>query len=311
MTHSLVGWALAETGLMRRSRKGLAACVLAANMPDIDVFFGWSPWAPLAMHRGFTHGLVGGVLLMPPLLAALLWLFDRWQAKRGKVFARGPRMHFGWLVTLCYLGALTHPLLDLQNVYAVQLFSPMSGAWFHTDGLFIIDPWVWIVLGLGIWRRRRSGSAVPAIAALLVVLAYIAANIGIARLAYEAPGVRADRIFAGPEPLAFWRREVIWREGGMIGKGRYDLLRKADALISREPLRPDNMADPLVRRAAAANLEVARFLAWSNLPMAGIERRGCTARVTFRDARFEGPRFENSFSASAEVPTDGPGCAGR
>ena len=41
LTHSLVGWALAETGLKRRTRLGTAACVLAANMPDIDVFFGW------------------------------------------------------------------------------------------------------------------------------------------------------------------------------------------------------------------------------------------------------------------------------
>lgn len=45
LTHSLAGWALAETGLKRRTRKGLAALVLAANMPDIDVFFGWVPWA--------------------------------------------------------------------------------------------------------------------------------------------------------------------------------------------------------------------------------------------------------------------------
>ena len=54
-------------------------------MPDIDVFFGWVGWAPLAMHRGFTHGLVGGVLVMPPLLAGLLWLLDRWQVapRRG------------------------------------------------------------------------------------------------------------------------------------------------------------------------------------------------------------------------------------
>ena len=69
LTHSLAGWALGQTGLKPQTRKGLAALILGANMPDIDVFFGWVPWAPLATHRGFTHGLVGGVLLMPPLLA--------------------------------------------------------------------------------------------------------------------------------------------------------------------------------------------------------------------------------------------------
>ncbi|MES2300863.1 MAG: metal-dependent hydrolase, partial [Pseudomonadota bacterium] len=95
LTHSLVGWALAETGLKRRTRKGVAACVLAANLPDIDVFFGWAPWAPLAMHRGFTHGLVGGVLLLPPVLAGLLWLVDRWHVQRGRIAADAPPMRFG------------------------------------------------------------------------------------------------------------------------------------------------------------------------------------------------------------------------
>lgn len=132
LTHSLVGWALAETGLKHRSRKGLAALVLAANMPDIDVFFGWAPWAPLAMHRGFTHGLVGGVVLMPPLLVSLLWLFDRWQALRGKIAQEAPPLRLGWLVLLSYLGAITHPLLDLQTVYAVQLLSPWSERWFRS-----------------------------------------------------------------------------------------------------------------------------------------------------------------------------------
>jgi inner membrane protein len=47
-------------------------------MADIDVFFGNAPWDPLAIHRGFTHGLVGGVLVMPPILAGLLWLLDWW-----------------------------------------------------------------------------------------------------------------------------------------------------------------------------------------------------------------------------------------
>jgi inner membrane protein len=166
LTHSLVGWALAETGLKRRTRKGLAATVLAANLPDIDVFFGWAPWPPLAMHRGFTHGLIGGVLVLPPVLAILLWLLDRWQARRGRLADDSPPMRFGWLLALCWIGALTHPLLDLQNVYAIQLLSPASERWFHTDGLFIISPWLLAMLGLGIWRARRGGSGRPAMLAL-------------------------------------------------------------------------------------------------------------------------------------------------
>ena len=61
-THSLVGWALGQAGLKTKTRKGLAALILGANMPDIDVFFQWVSWAPLAMHRGSNaqYGILFG-----------------------------------------------------------------------------------------------------------------------------------------------------------------------------------------------------------------------------------------------------------
>lgn len=307
LTHSLVGWALAETGLKHRTRKGLAACVLAANMPDIDVLFGWSPWVPLATHRGFTHGLVGGVLVMPPLLAALLWLFDRWQVSRGSRFSSGLPMRFGWLLALSYLAALTHPLLDLQNTYAIQLFSVASSAWFHTDGLFIVSPWLLAILALGIWRSRKRGSGGPAAWALAGAVLFIAGNIGIslaARHAVTAQGARPDRVFAGPEMLAFWRRDMAWREHDAITQGRYDPL---TGKLDHGPPVPDGMDDPQVPRAAVATPRIIKFLAWSQLPMARVERAGCSATVTFSDARFHGSLTGRSFVVSATVPA---GCAG-
>lgn len=319
LTHSLVGWALAETGLKRRTRKGLAACVLAANMPDIDVFFGWAPWAPLAMHRGFTHGLVGGVLLMPPLLAGLLWLLDRWQIARGAHFKSGLAMRFGWLLALCYLGAITHPLLDLQNTYSVQLMSPTSARWFHTDGLFIISPWLLAILGAGIWLARqrwrcgRPRAGRPASVALAGAVAFIALNIGISALAWTSiPNYAGtDRVFASPEPLLFWRREVVWRSHSRIAQGRYDPLHAASGITEVAPARSDNMYEPLVRRAIAASPEVVDFLDWSQMPFARIERQGCEATVTFGDARFMAPRMAGSFTHIVTVPTGDPDCPAR
>lgn len=284
----------------------MAACILAANLPDIDVFFGWAPWAPLAMHRGVTHGLVGGVVFLPPVLAVLLWLLDRWQLANGKVATDAPRMHFGWLLALSWLGAITHPLLDLQNVYAVQLLSPATGRWFYTDGLFIVSPWLLAFLGFGIWRARKGKSGRPAIVALLATIVFILVNMAISAMAWRAPTTdvpyaRPDRVFASPEPLLFWRRNVVWRAGGAITHGRFDPLRGAARLLDYGPQVADNMSLPVVKRAAMATHEVRDFLAWSQMPTARVERDGCNVTVTFGDARFAGPVMAGGFQETVSL----------
>jgi len=318
LTHSLVGWALGQTGLKRRTRKGLAALVLGANMPDIDVFLGWVPWAPLATHRGFTHGLFGGVLLMPPLLAALLWLLDRWQVRRGAEFRSGLAMHFGWLVALSYLGTLTHPLLDWQNIYAVQLFSPFDSHWYHTDGLFIIDVWILVALGFAIWlsrRRERRGEdwRKPPRAAFAALILYIALNAALSAWAknevqVSEPYASPDAIFASPPPAAFWKRELVWRQRGMLAWGTYDPLVSPAGLAGSDtdPV-PDRMADPLVRQALATP-EMASFARWSVLPFARLERNGCNVRVIFGDARYGRTVAGNRFRREVLLSNAAPGC---
>jgi inner membrane protein len=319
LTHSLAGWVLAETGLKRRTRKGLAALVLAANMPDIDVFTGWVPWLPLATHRGFTHGLLGGVVVMPPILAGLLWLLDRWQVSRGAQFRSGLTMHFGWLLALCYLGAITHPLLDWQNTYAVQLMSPWNTRWYHNDALFIIDPWIWLTLGLGIWlsrrreRRQTPRPGRPAIVAAALAVLYIAGNGIISQMAREAPVkgppyAKPDRAFASPPPLAFWRREVIWREAGRIGRVPYNLFVNATTISRQAATMPDNLDDPMVRRAMRGDPEIEKFLRWSVMTTAKVDREACSAMVTFGDARFSDLRVSGGFTHRTRVPLRRPGC---
>ena len=79
LTHSLAGWALGQAGLKTRTRKGLAALILGANMPDIDIFFGRRRGIRWRSTAALPTALVGGLIVMPPLLAGLLWLLDRWQ----------------------------------------------------------------------------------------------------------------------------------------------------------------------------------------------------------------------------------------
>jgi inner membrane protein len=319
LTHTLAGWALGQTGLKHKTRKGLAALILGANMPDIDVFTGWVPWVPLATHRGFTHGLVGGVLLMPPMLAGLLWLLDHWQVRRGAEFISGLPMRFGWLVALSYLGTLTHPLLDWQTAYAIQLFSPFDSRWYHTDALFIIDLWIWLGLGAAIWisKRRESGDQPrwqrPPIVALAVLLAYIAANAGLSALAGRAlvagpPYASPEVIVASPPPVLFWQRQLVWRQDGQLSRGTFDPTRSPTKLQSFTAPEPDGMADPLARQAMTATPEVVRFMRWSILPMAKVARDGCRVTVSFNDARFADGFARDRFWLSVTVPTVDPGC---
>ena len=293
LTHSLAGWALGQAGLKSQTRKGLAALILGANMPDIDVFLGWVPWDPLAIHRGFTHSFVGGVVVMPPILAGLLWLLDRWQVSRGTTFGSGPPMRFGWLVALAYIGAISHPSLDVLTTYAVQLLSPFSNGWYHSDGLFIIDVWIWLLLGGAIaWSKRlekRGGNwRRPPQIAIAIGLVYIAANFAISWRAHAAvhewSGERPVKsIFASPPPFYFWRRELVWSEGDCYRRSRYAPFVGFGAVGACEPT---HMADPAVREAIRRSKVLQKFLKWSILPQAEVVRWQCRARITIGDARY-------------------------
>lgn len=315
LTHSLAGWALGQAGLKTKTRKGLAALILGANMPDIDVFFGWAPWEPLAMHRGFTHGVIG-ILLMPPLLAGLLWLLDRWQLKRGQTFASGPQMRWGWLVASSYIGAITHPLLDLLTTYSVQLLSPFTNAWYHADGLFIIDPWVWLLLGGAIlWSRRlqkRAGEwRRPAQVAIGIVFAYVGLNLLITDRAVAGVRERAgerpvEAIFASPSPIFSWRRQLVWRDGDCYRRSAYDPLGGGFDPVSA--CEPTNMLDPRVREAVRRDPALRKFLGWSVLPAAEVEVGRCATTVSIGDARYGGAGTRSRLMRQSVLPARDTGC---
>jgi inner membrane protein len=237
---------------------------------------------------------------MPPILAGLLWLLDRWQLRNRTEFRSGLPMHFGWLIGLCYLGAITHPYLDLLTTYSVQLFSPLSARWYHADGLFIIDIWIWLVLALGIGlskSREKKGSSWrwPAQIAVATVLAYIGANLSITWVAHQklsvcsACGGPPQQVFASPPPVEFWKRDLVWRDGQCYRRGSFDMVRDSFGPVSA--CKPTNMNNSVVREAIRRDPRLQKFLKWSILPQADVVLDGCSARVTIGDARYgEGRR---------------------
>ena len=295
LAHSLAGMALAEAGLRHKTGLATATLVLAANLPDVDalgLLFGEN----LAWRRGWTHGPVA-MLVLPPLLVAGLVLFDRWQAQRGTRPADRPALHRGWLLALAYIGWLSHPLLDFMNTYGIRLLMPFSERWFYGDVLFIIDVWLWITLGLGVWlsrRRRRTEAATarPAQVCLAAAVAYMGAMGAsslvaeqMARRAAEVRGLGPVRtVVASPVPINPFRRRIVFATDHAYGFGVLNWLPPGN--LTLEPrLVPHNMQDPAVAEARKVKA-VRDFLYWSRLPFVRVERTASKTRVILADARY-------------------------
>ena len=272
LTHSLVGAVMGRMGLKRLTPLAMPALIVSANLPDIDSFvaplFGVSP---RVAHRGFTHG-IGGLATIPFLAAAIILLWQRFQpSKEGPVKLRG-------LILLCFLGTLSHPLLDYLTGYGTRLLEPFSHRWFYGDTLFIVDPWIWIMLILGLelsWRAERNGRdwTRPAMWAFGAVLGYIALNatISLRSVALTRPLVERvaepHLIVATEEPLLFWRRHMLWRSDVVAGSGEYDPLEGLNHVRLDPHIAPVRLDDPELARAALKNRDVRDFLFWSRMPL--------------------------------------------
>src|SRR5580765_6509721 len=145
LTHSLVGLTIAKAGLERLSPYATTVCVVSANIADADfayLVFGDS-WTWLNHHRGITHSIVGTVaigLLIPMLACAIERLV-------GVISHRRSRIRFGGLLMASMIAAATHPFLDWTNNYGIRPLLPWSGQWFYGDLVYIVDPYIWLLLG--------------------------------------------------------------------------------------------------------------------------------------------------------------------
>lgn len=283
LTHSLVGALIGQAGLKRKTGLAMPALIIGANLPDVDAAcFLWLDGVQhLGFRRGITHGPIAWVLL-PLVLAGLLWGWDRWQAKRGKRPEGRLPVRFGWLYALAFIGCLTHPALDWLNSYGIRFLAPFSWEWFYGDALFIIDLWVWLGLAFATWlslRRERANRDFAGVAqvALGALLLYAGGNAAISRLEKWMHSDSAVLI-PNPVPLAFWQRQDIWGDGDGIWwvEGR----RVGDVPLSQCSLSTTRQSDS----------QVDAFLTWSRAPF--VERLEGGA-WNLSDARFasRGGRF--------------------
>lgn len=145
LAHSLVGLTTAKAGLGRLSPLATSVCILAANSPDIDVAIGLfsDRWTLLKHHRGLTHSIVGTVVL-GILLPLIFYVAERAICHFRR---RSPGIRLRGLLIASLIATATHPIMDWTNNYGIRPWLPWSGRWIYGDLTFVIDPYIWLIVG--------------------------------------------------------------------------------------------------------------------------------------------------------------------
>jgi inner membrane protein len=314
LCHTLVGAACGEAGLKRRTALGSATLMIAANLPDIDVLVFATDVPSVAFRRGWTHGVLAQALL-PVALAVVMLLIGRLlsamraqpqivpslagneglshnsAAFHPEVIQRR-RCDLGALLLLSYVGVLSHVALDWLNNYGVRLLMPFSGRWFYGDAVFILDPWLWLILGIGVWwscQRNMTGAARWALVAATI---YIGGMVISARAARSfvlgewraVHGTDPLALMVGPVAITPFRRTVILDAGDRYVTGTFKWFPPRVTFDPEDVPKRDQ--DPAARAARAQDPRVRAVLVWARFPYFLIESTAHGTLVSLRDLRF-------------------------
>ena len=303
--HTFVGLAAARTGLNSTSRYATATLAIASNLPDIDALAFVADVPVVALRRGWTHGVLAQAVL-PVAFAGVMWMLARRTAHRAPPSAHSGRRtaHFGWLTLLSYIGVLSHVGLDYLNNYGVRLLMPFSDRWFYGDSVFIVDIWMWLMLGAGVFlaRRGRRWIAGAGIAAAAVYIALMVVSASRARAIVmdrwiETFGAPPASLMVGPMPLTPLRKNIIVDAGDGYVVGRFHWFPR-HVNFNPAPILKNDM-NPWVARAREQEPDFDYILVWARFPYYELEQDPKGVRVTLRDARF--PRGIRGFSATTYV----------
>lgn len=272
-------------------------CVLAAWIPDIDIFFnrGDPEWS-LLYHRAISTSFVGG-LGMALILAALYKLFSR-------------EMPY-WKTTLLAYGLIcVHIWLDLITSYGTQLLAPFTDRRFALDATFIIDPLftvgmlTFILLSL----LMRSKSSRFGLWGLVFVFAYPLAcmTIGntleyVVEKQYARHGFVYDEFEFTPDAFTPFYWKVVTREGD-----KYSLTLVNTFIPGKEyPVEHGTLADQKLLEKLGK--QDSMFTTWSwfaRYPAAEVVQNDNGTMVSLRDMRFSSvhPVFAFFFEDDRDRP---------
>ena len=312
ITHTLASVALARAGLEKTTRMATPMLVTAGLAADLD----WvsrlgGARAFLHGHRTGTHSLVATAAIALATAGVFSWT--------GRKHPTAP-VRFWPALAVSALGAAAHLALDLTNSYGVKLLWPFREKWYAWDLVNPIDPWIIILLLLGLLlpglfrliseeigaKPKRRAPERGAIVALILLVLYIGARWALHDRALE---VLHSRVYHGATPLV-----VGAFPSGTTPLTWYGVVETDNALEEIEvPLGPSGRFDPDLGRTdfkpePSPALEAARksqvgqdFLQFARFPKASVEKTDDGYRIELRDLRFAWPFPGDGFSAVIEL----------
>jgi inner membrane protein len=331
ITHLLTGACMSRAGLNRKTGLATVTLVLASEASDVDVFYAFhGPVSALEHHRGWTHSFVG-VPVIAALTLLVVWAWVRLFRKRrldpSAPDALGRRrlpVRWGVLYAIALLGPLSHILLDYTTAYGIRMFEPFSYKWYEWDTVSIVEPFMLVVLILGLTlpalfgliheeigaRRpqfRGRAGAIAALAALVLMWGV--------RDFYHRRAVSAleARLYQGEDPIRVSAYPYPWNPfvwHGVVETRDFYQTMRVDSL--RGEVDPQNRArtyykpeeTPVLERAKQAYLGRV-YLDWAKYPLTitePLEERDASYRVRFVDLRYRYPeRRETPLGASVDL----------
>jgi len=125
------------------------------------------------------------------VVAAIVWIGRRWWDKHPTT----PSASFLQLWMIGIAGVLCHIAMDLPTSYGTRPLSPFDWHWFAEDWMPIVDVYLLIALGAGLYFGRRMPSRRGRNAA--IALGFMLVNYGGRAIAHHQALAQAPRLF-GP-----------------------------------------------------------------------------------------------------------------
>jgi len=229
VTHFLTGACIGRAGFNRRTAYATLAATLAAEAPDMDVF--WSIGGPVvgfAHHRGITHTLIAAPFAAL-IVTGLVWLIQRFLPRRGRMLSEPEPIRWFWIWFTALIAHFSHLLLDWTNNYGIRPFFPFSPRWYSGDLVFIAEPVIWGLLvaaliipallgladrevGARRTRFRGRGWAIFALTGMVLLWCWRWAEHANARNLVQSSGVATEaiqRVSVEPYPTNPWRWHAL------------------------------------------------------------------------------------------------------